>query len=128
MVVGFFGALLAVWLVVLSVRVIALRGNPAFGWFAFANFGDDSLQRAIRGQANLTEYAPIFLILMMIAEISDMRPESLYWYGGVFLAGRIMHGICFGFLRKNIALRVSGTVLTLFPLLGLAIAVLSGYL
>ncbi len=36
MAVGLYAALLGIWLVVLSLRVIALRGNPAFNWFGFA--------------------------------------------------------------------------------------------
>lgn len=126
MITGFYAALLALWLVVLSVRVIALRGNPVFKWFAFANSGEESLQRAIRGHGNLIEYAPIFLILMLLAEISDAGATmgALHWYGAVFLMGRLMHGVCFGFMRRNFFLRVGGMILTLFPIAGLAVIML----
>ena len=127
MITGFYAALLALWLVVLSVRVIALRGNPVFKWFAFANSGEESLQRAIRGHGNLTEYTPIFLILMLLAEISDASATmgALHWYGAVFLMGRLMHGVCFGFMRRNFFLRVGGMILTLFPIAGLAVIMLA---
>ena len=127
MAVGLYAALLGIWLIVLSLRVIALRGSPAFNWFSFRNQGDISLKRAIRGHGNLTEYASIFLILLYFAEKSGFDVTAVHWYGSVFVLGRLMHGVCFGFLEKNMFLRVGGTVLTLFPILGLSVALLLIY-
>ena len=127
MVAGLYASLLGIWLIVLSLRVIALRGNPAFNWFSFRNQGDISLQRAIRGHGNLTEYAPIFLILLYLVEKSGFDVTGVHWYGSVFVLGRLMHGVCFGFLEKNMFLRVGGTTLTLFPILGLSAVLLLLY-
>ena len=124
MAVGLYAALLGIWLIVLSLRVIALRGNPIFNWFGFGNRGDVSLQRAIRGHGNLIEYAPIFLILLYFVETSGFSVTAIHWYGSVFVIGRLMHGICFGFFEKNMFLRVGGTVLTLFSILGLSVVLL----
>ena len=124
MVTAAYASLLALWLVVLSCRVIALRGNPVFRLFAFGHNDKKGLERAIRAQGNLTEYAPIFLIMMLLAEMDGAGPATLHWYGGVFVAGRGMHGVCFGFIRQNFFLRVGGMILTLFPILGLAIFLL----
>ena len=124
MAVGLYAALLGIWLIILSLRVIALRGSPAFNWFSFGNLGDVSLQRAIRGHGNLIEYAPFFLILLYVVETSGFSVRAIHWYGSVFILGRLMHGVCFGFLEKNMFLRVAGTVLTLFPILGLSIVLL----
>ena len=128
MAVGLYASLLGIWHIVLSLRVIALRGNPAFKWFAFGNLGEISLQRAIRGHGNLTEYAPIFLILLYFVEASSIDVNSVHWYGSVFILGRLMHGICFGFFEKNLFLRVGGTVLTLFPILGLSVVLLRSFI
>ena len=73
MITGTYASLLALLLVILSFRVIAFRGMPAFKWFAFGNDGEESLQRAIRGHGNLIEYAPIFLILMLVAEMGGLK-------------------------------------------------------
>ena len=127
MAVGLYAALLGILLIVLSLRVIALRGNPAFIWFSFRNQGDMSLQRAIRGHGNLTEYAPIFLILLYFVEKSGFDVTAVHWYGSVFVLGRLMHGVCFGFSEKNMFLRVGGTILTLFPILGLSVVLLLIY-
>ena len=127
MAVGLYAALLGILLIVLSLRVIALRGSPAFIWFSFRNQGDISLQRAVRGHRNLTEYAPIFLILLYFVEKSGFDVAAVHWYGSVFVLGRLMHGVCFGFLEKNMFLRVGGTILTLFPILGLSVVLLLIY-
>ena len=55
-----YGALLGLWLVVLSFRVIGLRGGPDLGWLKFGYTGEQALTRSIRAQGNLIEYAPMF--------------------------------------------------------------------
>ena len=127
MITATYASLLALLLVTLSFRVIALRGMSAFKWFAFGNNGEDGLQRAIRAHGNLIEYAPIFLILMLIAEMGRLKANALHSYGVVFFVARLMHGYCFGFLKHSMVLRVGGTSLTLFSILGLAILVLIRY-
>lgn len=76
--------------------------------------GDDALDRAIRAHGNLTEYAPIFLLMMLIAEQGGYSSFVLHSRGGTFLLGRLMHGVCFGFRGSNLPLRLAGTVLTFF--------------
>ena len=127
MITGTYASLLALLLVTLSCRVIALRGTPIFKWFAFGNDGEGSLRRAIRGHGNLIEYAPIFLILMLVAEMGGLKETALHSYGIVFLVARLMHGLCFGFLKHSPILRVGGTALTLGSILGLAVLVLMRY-
>ena len=55
MITGTYASLLALLLVILSFRVIALRGMPALKWFAFGNDGEQGLARAIRAHGNLIE-------------------------------------------------------------------------
>ena len=109
---------------VLSFRVIALRGGPGLGWLKFGYTGEKALTRSIRAQGNLIEYAPMFLILMFIAESGGVSSFSLHYYGGTFLLGRLMHGICMGFMEKSVVLRSGGTILTLLPLLGISVLLL----
>ena len=127
MITGTYASLLAILLVGLSFRVIALRGTPALKWFAFGNDGEETLQRAVRGQGNLIEYTPIFLILLLVAEMGGLNENALHSYGTVFLVARLMHGLCFGLLKFSKVLRVGGTLLTLFSILGLAALVLTRY-
>ena len=128
MVTGLYTALLAILLVVLSFRVIALRGAPYFRWFAFGHNDNVGLKRAIRGHSNLIEYAPIFLLLMLTAELNGLSANALHNYGFLFFFARMMHGLCFGFLKHNMILRVTGTVMTMLAILGLATVCVTSYL
>lgn len=128
MITALYCSLLAIWLFILSIRVIGLRGNPAFAFIAQGSGDEDLLQRAIRAHGNLTEYAPMMLIVLYLLETSGAESNALHLLGGSFLIGRLMHGICMGFMRSSMLLRVGGTALTLFPLLGGAITLLSQHL
>ena len=115
-------SLLAIWLFVLSIRVIGLRGNPAFAFIAQGKGDEELLNRAIRAQGNLIEYAPIMLFILFFLEASRIPELAVRILGDGFLLGRLMHGTAMGFMRSNMPLRVGGMILTLLPLLVGAIA------
>jgi uncharacterized membrane protein YecN with MAPEG domain len=48
MITSLYASLLTFWLVLLSFRVIALRGSPVFRFLNIDTSDDDMLQRAIR--------------------------------------------------------------------------------
>ena len=50
-----FTSILAIWLLILSARVIALRGASFLKFFAFNNFGEKALSRSVRAQGNFIE-------------------------------------------------------------------------
>ena len=56
MITALYAGLLAILLFVLSIRVIGLRGNPAFSFIAHGKGDEELLQRAIRAHGNFTEY------------------------------------------------------------------------
>jgi uncharacterized membrane protein YecN with MAPEG domain len=127
MITGLYASLLTLWFVLLSMRVIALRGNPLFAFLKLGASPDAMLERAVRAHGNFAEYVPIMLILVYLLEtLPDVmvNPMTLHMLGGAFLIGRLMHGVCFGFLQSNMALRVGGTALTLFPLIAAALLLL----
>ena len=128
MITALYAGLLATLLFILSIRVIGLRGNPAFSFIAHGKGDKELLQRAIRAHGNFTEYAPMMLILLAFLELSDISELRLHLLGGSFLLGRVMHGICMGFMRSSMLLRIGGTALTLFPLLAAAIALIAQHL
>ena len=109
-----FAAVLSLFLIVLSFRVLDLRGSPVTKFFHKPNreIDPNDLERAIRGHGNLIEYAPLFLILMLALELSDAPVTLLYISGIIFSLGRFMHGIAFSFMKKNIFLRIGGMALT----------------
>jgi hypothetical protein len=109
-----FAAVLSLFMIVLSFRVLDLRGSPVTKFFHKPNreIDPNDLERAIRGHGNLIEYAPLFLILMLALELSDASATLLYMSGIIFTLGRFMHGIAFSFIKKNIFLRIGGMSLT----------------
>ena len=109
-----FTSVLSVFMIVLAVRVLDLRGSPVTKSFHKPDrqIDPNDLERAIRGHGNLIEYAPLFLILMLALELSDASVTLLYMSGIIFTLGRLMHGIAFSFMKKNVFLRIGGMVLT----------------
>ena len=109
-----FTTILAIFMIILAVRVLDLRGSPVTKSFHKPNreIDPNDLERAIRGHGNLIEYAPLFLMLMLTLELSDASVTLLYIAGIIFSLGRLMHGIAFSFMRKNVFLRIGGMSLT----------------
>ena len=109
-----FTTILSIFMIILAVRVLDLRGSPVTKSFHKPNreIDPNDLERAIRGHGNLIEYAPFFLILMLALELSDASVTLLYISGIIFTLGRLMHGIAFSFTKKNIFLRIAGMSLT----------------
>jgi hypothetical protein len=94
--------------------VISLRGNPFLAFLVNKDkVSPERLNRAVRAHGNFSEYVPIFLIMMLVAEL-NMKENSILLHlpGGIFLIGRLMHAYCFGFLDYSMFLRVGGTALT----------------
>ena len=95
--------------------------------FAFLILGaspDNMLERAVRAHGNLDEYTPIMLILLYLLETlpaKSLTRTALHILGGAFLLGRLMHGICFGFMTSSMPLRIGEAALTLCSLMGTAI-------
>lgn len=101
----------------LTAHVIRTRRREQAG---VTSAPSESLQRAIRAHSNLMEYTPIFLILLMLLELSD---SYLWWISGlgiVFIIGRLCHayGLLVGETRNppDFRGRVCGMMLTLTTL------------
>ncbi len=109
---------LLAWLLVLSWRVIRFRQS---GGASLGDGGDKALQRRIRAQANLTEYAPLFVILIALLELQHGNSAILALLSVAFLLGRLAHGYALAFTDGNVIGRVGGMGLTLGAI-GLAIA------
>ena len=61
--------ILIIFMLILAFRVIDLRGSPVTKFLHSDDrvVDEDTLYRAVRAHGNLIEYAPLFLILMLIA-------------------------------------------------------------
>jgi hypothetical protein len=112
-------AILTVLYIGLALRVIYLRRTgvgPSVG------LGEDErFLRAVRAHGNFSEYAPLFLILLFLAELQGAAQWLLGAMAVSFIAGRVVHAAGFGFIGRG-PWRTIGMVLTNTALLAGALA------
>ena len=104
-----YAGLLALWFVLLSVRVVNLRrrGSP------FGDNGDIKIKRIVRAQANFAEYVP----LALLSRRDLLRVGGLSALGLTLLIARILHGLALSFGRQVPFGRATGAGLTFIVLL-----------
>ncbi|MFP5457968.1 MAG: MAPEG family protein [Bacteriovoracia bacterium] len=112
-------ALLALVYITLSINVILerFRAKASFG------VGTDPqhpLAVAARMHGNFAEYAPLFLILLLLAETHELPVLALKITGALFVVGRVSHAIGMRLPAPN-AFRGAGMMCTFFPILILAV-------
>lgn len=117
MISSFYAALLALLIVWLSLRVIKLRRTKKV---RLGDGGEPELQTAIRAQGNATEYIPISLILLALLELNGVHAALVHAGGIAVLVGRLVHAR--GLLSENLRYRVRGMQVTIFTIIGLALA------
>lgn len=105
----FYAGLLALWFLVLSVRVV--RGRQATGT-QMGDGGHEDLIRRIRAHGNFAEYVPLVLLMMGLLELGHTSIYVLHAMGIVLLFARLMHGYALAFTRKFFIGRFSGVTLT----------------
>ncbi len=109
----------------LSLKVIGFRHKLKV---SIGAGGHDQLERAIRSQANLTEYAPIALIMLACLELNGAPLWLVAPIAIAFVAGRILHplgmsaGAGTGAATTSIKPRVLGMHLTLWSIVLLAVS------
>lgn len=105
----FYASLLALWMLVLSWRVIAYRRKHLV---ELGTSGDRELAFRVRAHGNLTEHVPIALILLALIEMQGASPWLVHALGLTLLAGRLSHGWSFSFAKGRMSGRATGVVLT----------------
>ena len=113
-----YGGLLAIWFLILSIRVVLGRAGP--GKPSLGDGGSPEMQRRIRGHANFAEYVPLILVLIALLELSGAPHGQLHLLGSALLVGRLLHGYAFSFTKNHVFGRSAGIVLTFMALLGAA--------
>ncbi len=103
-----YAALLASLFLALSVRAAYLRWREA----DYLGHSSPRLTRAVRAHANLAEYGPVALLLMLLAELLAAPAVVLHALGATLVTARVIHAA--GILRdpETIWWRVVGFTLT----------------
>ncbi|WP_417621116.1 MAPEG family protein [Parasphingorhabdus sp.] len=116
-------ALINLWLM---MRVGQVRGSEKV---SIGDGGNEKVIRRMRAHSNYIESAPLVLVLVGVIELaSTTSPTWLWIVGGLFLLGRVAHGVGMddGKFGKG---RMIGTIVTMLTLLGLGIyAILIPYI
>lgn len=104
----------------LGFATVIMRARSGISW----GHGDSfPLQRAIRAHGNLTEYAPVFLIILLILENAGASHAWLHGLGAVFVAGRFVSAFYF-WVAQKFALRVIALWGAVLPIIAGAILLL----
>ena len=119
-----YTALLGFLLVYLSIRVIRLRRRLKV---AIGGGGEAAIERAARVQANFSEYVPMALILLLLAEIQGGSPLVLHAIGLALVVGRTAHAFGVSQAAEDYRWRTLGMTLTFFAIIGGGIANLTGW-
>jgi hypothetical protein len=109
-----YAGLLAPLLVFLAVRVISQRRAARV---AIGHGDNELLLRRMRVHANFTEYVPLALVLMGLAESLKAPSLLLHGLGLTLLAGRLVHAYGVSQTKENLNLRVTGMTATFFVLI-----------
>lgn len=92
-----YAATLSILTAGLGLATVIMRAKSGISW----GYGENNtLQRAIRAHGNLTEYMPVFLIILMILENSSVSATWLHGLAAVFMAGRIASAVYFWVAQK----------------------------
>lgn len=115
-----YAALAGILLVALALNVVRFRLGRRVG----LGFGaDGTLEQPVRVHANFAENAPVFLVLLLLAEFAGLPAVWLHTAGVVFLLSRLAHAFGLGTSPGRSPGRFAGSVGT-----WTAILALSGYL
>ena len=104
-------SLSAIWLFVLSGHVIQQRRSAGVSLGA----GDDPvLLRRTRAQANLTEYAPIFILMIGLSELQHGNAYVIATIASLFMSARLAH-VCLVVQRKQSQSQIFGHGIYVYP-------------
>ncbi len=120
-VTSIYAALLAFFFIYLSTRVIAARRSCRV---AIGTGGKPELERASRVHANFAEYAPLALLLMLLAETARCLAWAMHLAGVVLIAGRAVHAWGVSSETEDYRFRTAGMSMTFTVLAALAIFLL----
>ncbi len=120
-----YASLAGLLLLFLSFRVVRWRRKLSVG---LGDGGQESLLRAQRAQANFTEYVPIALILLAVAESQVLTGWLLHTAGAVLLLARLLHAWGLSQSSGRSFGRYWGTLLTWVVILALSLANIYGVL
>ena len=118
MITGIYAALLAFMHVFLTFRVISVRRSENI---SVGDGGNEELLRRMRMHGNFVETVLVFVLLLLLAELSGSPLWALHGLGILMIAGRLMHFIGFKSAQSPGLYRVLGMVTSINAILFAAV-------
>jgi uncharacterized protein len=104
-----YAGLLGILYIALGGFVVAQRRRARIG---LGTGSDPALERSVRVHGNFAEYAPLFLVLLLVAELAGAAGGLLHLLGAAFLLARIGHAFGLGRSSGTSTGRFFGTLVT----------------
>ena len=116
-----YAAILALMLVLLSVRTLLLRRRLAV---SIGDGGKAVLARAVRVHGNFVEYVPLTLLLLFFLEVSLDNAVVIHVLGMLLITGRISHAYGVSRINEDFRFRVAGIALTFTAMISASLGLL----
>ena len=113
-----YAGLLGILYIALGGFVVAQRRRARIG---LGTGSDPALERSVRVHGNFAEYAPLFLVLLLVAELAGAAGALLHLLGAAFLLARIGHAFGLGRSSGTSTGRFVGTLVTWVAIVVLAV-------
>lgn len=116
-VTSIYAALATALVLVLALRVVALRHRAGVG---LGDGGNPELNQCIRVHANALENLPLALLLLLLLELHGLPVSWLHGLGATLLVARALHAWGFSRRKGTSFGRFVGTLLTWMLMLAMA--------
>ncbi len=114
----FYTSLLGLLLIALSVNVVLARRRYRVGLGVGT---EEGMQQAVRVQANFAEYVPFAVILLILADLSDLPAAAVHAAGILLLTSRVLHAWGLSHSPSRSFGRFYGTAGTWLVIIGLSL-------
>jgi uncharacterized membrane protein YecN with MAPEG domain len=111
-----YAAILVLIFVLLSIRVIQMRGSAKIG---LGHGNNPAMERRIRVHGNFAEYVPLALVLLLCMELQSQSRILIHVLCLALVAARVVHAVGVTPVNENFPMRVV-SVLTTFAVLVVA--------
>lgn len=118
---GIYAALAAILVLVLALRVSAIRHGKRVG---VGDGGDHDIVRRVRAHANAIENLPLALVLLLVLELNQTQALWLHVFGCVLILGRVLHAIAMSVNSGASTGRFLGSLLTWLAMFAMAVLLL----
>jgi uncharacterized membrane protein YecN with MAPEG domain len=113
-----YAGLLGLLLIALSVNVVLARRR----FHVRLGVGtEEGMQQAVRVQANFAEYVPLAVVLLILAEMTDLPIAAVHVAGIVLLTSRVLHAWGLSHSPGRTFGRFYGTAGTWLVIIGLSL-------